>query len=104
MALSINDLYALGEYTIGVVEHPDSEIDIRPEVLNELKKQVTLTKRITADIPQDDPELNKIISYFQRHREIVDEVAKKPLINLDIEFTVRFIASNQRRINEILGP
>lgn len=103
MALSLADLFSLGEYTIRTIEDPKNEIDIRPEILEDLKKEVTRTKRMISDVPQDDAELNKMVSYFRKHRTIVDEVAQKPLIPMDIEFTVRFIASNQRRINEILG-
>lgn len=102
MGLTIHDLYHLGQFTIETVEDPNNEIDIKPDVLNDLKREVTATKRISAEVPQDNTELNKIVSFFQRHKEIVAEVSQKPLINMDIEFTVRFIASNQRRINEIL--
>lgn len=102
MTLSLKDLYDLGQYTINTIEDPRSEIDIRPEILNELKKEVTRTKRMISKVPQDDTDLNQIVSYFKKHRGIVDEVAQKPLISMDIEFTVRFITSNQRRINEIL--
>jgi len=102
MDLAISDLLYLGQYTIDTIEDPKNEIDIKPEALSDLTKEVTITKRIISDVPQDDPELNKIVSYFKRHKEIVDEVIQKPLIELDIEFTVRFITSNQRRINEIL--
>ena len=102
MTLSLKELYDLGQYTIDTIEDPKSEIDIRPEIINDLKKEVTRTKRMVSDIPQEDAELNKIVSYFKKHRAIVDEVARKPLISMDIEFTVRFITSNQQRINEIL--
>ena len=102
MDLAISDLFYLGQYTIDTIEDPKNEIDIKSDVLSDLKKEVTITKRIISDVPQDDPELNKIISYFKRHKEIVDEVIQKPQNKPDIEFTVRFITSNQRRINEIL--
>jgi hypothetical protein len=103
MTLSLKDLYDLGQYTVDTIEDPRNEIDIRPEILNDLKKEVTRTKRMISDIPQDNPELKNIVSFFKKHRAIVDEVAQKPLISMDIEFTARFITSNQRRINEILG-
>jgi len=104
MDLVISDLFYLGQYTIDIIEDPKNEIDIKPEVLSDLKKEVTITKRIITDVPQDDPDLNKIVFYFKRHKEIVNEVIQKPLIKLDIEFTVRFITSNQRRINDVLKP
>ena len=103
MVLAIADLISLGQYTIDTIEDSKNEIEIKPEILNDLKKEVTITKRVISDVPQNDPELNKIVSYFKKHKEIVDEVAQEPLINMDIEFTIRFIASNQRRINEILN-
>ncbi len=103
MGLSLKDLYSLGQYTIGIIEDPKNEIDIRPEILNKLKREVTATKRVISEVPQDNLELNKLVSYFKKHKTIVDEVAQKPLIGMDIEFTLRFITSNQRRINEILG-
>lgn len=103
MVLAIADLIYLGQYTIDTIEDSKNEIAIKPEILNDLKKEVTITKRVISDVPQNDPELNKIVSYFKKHKEIVDEVAQKPMMNMDIEFTIRFIASNQRRINEILN-
>lgn len=102
MGLSLTDLFSLGEYTIHTIEDPENEIDIRPDILEGLKKEVTRTKRMISSVPQDNPELDKIVSYFRKHRTIVDEVAQRPLIQMDIEFTVRFITSNQKRINEIL--
>ena len=103
MELTLNELFHLGQYAIDAVESPTSEVDIKPQILENLKNEVTITKRMmNAKIPQDHPELNKIVSYFKNHQSIVDEVLKKPLINLDIEFTLKFIASNQKRINEIL--
>lgn len=102
MGLTLEDLYSLGQYAIDTIEDPRNEIDIKPEIVNDLKKEVTRTKRMISQVPQDNPELDKIVSYFKKHRTIVDEVAQKPLISMDIEFTVRFITSNQRRINEIL--
>jgi hypothetical protein len=103
MGLVIADLASLGQYTIDAIEDSQNEIDIKPEILNDLKKEVTATKRVIKDVPQNDPELNKIVSYFRKHRKIVDEVTQKPLVNMDIEFTIRFVCSNQRRINEILS-
>jgi len=103
MEPTLANLISLGQYAIDTIEDPNSEIDIRPEIINGLKKEVTITKRFIGDIPQDDPELEKILSHFKRHEEIVDEVAGRPHMKLDIEFTVRFITSNQRRINEILN-
>ncbi len=102
MDLAIADLVYLGQYTIDTIEDLKNEIDIKPEILNALKREVTTTKRVISDVPQNDSELNKIVSFLKKHKEIVDEVAQKPLINMDIEFTVRFITSNQYRINEIL--
>ncbi len=103
MDLVLADLVYLGQYTIDTIEDSRNEIDIKPEILNDLKREITATKRVISDVPQNDPELNKIVSYFKKHKEIVDEVAQKPLINMDIEFTIRFICSNQHRINEILN-
>ncbi len=103
MDLAIADLVYLGQYTIDTIEDSKNEIDIKPDILNDLKREVTVTKRVISAVPKNDPELNKIVSYLKKHKEIVDEVAQKPLINMDIEFTVRFICSNQHRINEILN-
>ena len=102
MKLEIANLIDLGQYAIKTIEDTKNEIDIRAEILNDLKRELTTTKRFMGDVPQDDPDLNKILSYFNRHKEIVDEVVKKPHLKMDIEFTIRFIASNQQRINEIL--
>lgn len=102
MGLTIEDLISLGQYVINVVEDRNNEIDIKPEVINALKKEVLFTKRFIGDIPQDDPELNKMVAFFKRQKPIVDEVIQKPHLTLDIEFTVKFIASNQCRINDIL--
>lgn len=96
------DLTSLGQYVIKALEHPDNEIDIKSDILNSLKKEVTLTKRFMGDISQDDAELKKIVSYFNRQKEIVDEVILTPHLKQDIEFTTKFVASNQKRINVIL--
>ena len=102
MGLTKEVLISLGQYVIDAVDNPNNEIDIKAEVLNTLKKEVLYTKRFIGDIPQDNSELNKMASFFKRQKQIVDEVIQKPHLTLDIEFTVKFIASNQCRINEIL--
>ena len=100
--LTATTLTSLGEYAIHELEHPKNEVDIRSDMLQELKKEVTLTKRFTGAIPQDDPDLENMASYFNRQKEIVDEVVEKPHVKADIEFTIKFITSNQQRINTIL--
>ena len=102
MEFKTTDLIHLGQYTIDTIEDPENEIDIKPEIINSLKKEITFTKRFIGAIPQGHAELENIVSYFARQREIVDEVVKRPYVKPDIEFTVKFIASNQRRINSIL--
>lgn len=102
MGLTLEDLYSLGQYTVHIIEDPRNEIDIRPQILSDLKQEVARTKRMISDVPQDNQELDTLVSYFKKHRSIVDEVAQQPLMRMDIEFTVRFITSNQKRINEIL--
>ncbi|MBU1343608.1 MAG: hypothetical protein KKE44_19505 [Proteobacteria bacterium] len=101
--LTIEKLISLGQYAIDALEHPDNEIEIRPDMLNALKGQVTLTRRFTGKIPQDDEELNKLVFYFTHQKEIVDEVVQRPHLKQDIEFTAKFIMSNQKRVNEILN-
>ena len=100
--LTLSKLLSIGEYTIKALEHPDNEVDIKPEILNALKTEVTVTKRFHGEIPQEHSELNKMVSYFKRQEEIVDEVIRRPQLQQDIEFTAKFIASNQKRLNEIL--
>ncbi len=102
MDITIAKLTSLGQYTIDVIDNLKNKIKINPDIINNLKKEVTVTKRYIGKIPQDDPELNQIVSYFTNQNEIVDEVAAKPDMKRDIEYTVRFITSNQLRINEIL--
>ena len=102
MKLAITDLIDLGQYAVRTIEDTKNGIEIKAEILNDLKKEITITKRFMGEVPQDDSDLNKTVSYFNRHKEIVDEVVKNPNLKMDIEFTIRFIASNQRRINEIL--
>ena len=102
MDLTLPDLCYLAQYTIDTIENPRNEIDVNQALLNDLKKELTTTKRVHSLIPQDNSDLNKIVSYLKKHKEIVDEVVQKPLIKMDIEFTLRFITSNQKRINAIL--
>lgn len=102
-ALTKEKLISLGKYAIEALEDPDNEIDIRSDMLAALKKEVTFTSRHAGAIPQDDPELNKIVSYFTRQKEIVDEVVSRPHLKMDIEFSVKYITSNQKRVNEILS-
>ena len=101
--LTLKDLLSIGEYTIEALEHPDHEVDIKSGVLDSLKREVTATKRFHGNIPQENEELKKIVSYFKRQEEIVDEVIQRPQLQQDIEFTAKFIASNQKRLNEILN-
>ncbi|MCP3876224.1 MAG: hypothetical protein GY699_24160 [Desulfobacteraceae bacterium] len=100
--LTIEKLLSLGQYTIAALENPDNEVDIKSEVLNDLKQEVIITKRFHGSIPQENAELNKMVSYFKRQEEIVDEVIQRPQLQQDIEFTAKFISSNQKRLNEIL--
>ncbi len=102
MALTKENLLFLGQYIINSIENPENEIDLKPEVLSTLKKEVLYTKRYNGDIPQDSPDLKRVVSFFDRQKAVVDEVVASPHVKLDIEFTIKFIASNQCRINEIL--
>lgn len=101
--ITLKELISLGKYVVHAMENPDNEIDIRWDILDTLKKEVTFTERFMGSVPQDDPELMKIISYFNRQTEIVDEVILRPHMKQEIEFTVKFITSNQKRINTILN-
>ncbi len=100
--LSTEDLVSLGQYLIDVLENTDYEIDIKSDMIDNLKKEVTITRRFIGNITQDNTELNKIVSYFKRQKDIVDEVILKPHLKQDIEFTTKFIISNQKKINEII--
>ena len=100
--LSTKNLISLGQYLIDALENPDYGIDIRSDMIDTLKKEVTITRRFIGSITQDNTELNKMVSYFKRQIDIVDEVILKPHLKQDIEFTTKFIISNQKRINEII--
>jgi len=102
MDLTLSDLLHLAQYTIDTIENPKNEIDVNQILLNALKQELTHTKRVNSPVPQNNAELNKMVSYFKKHKEIVDEVVQPPLIKMDIEFTLRFITSNQKQINELL--
>jgi hypothetical protein len=101
--LNTKDLTFLGQYLIDALENPDYEIDLRSDMINTLKKEVTITRRLIENITQEDAELKKIASYFKRQKDIIDEVVLKPHLQQDIEFTTKFIISNQKRINEIIN-
>ena len=101
--ITTESLISLGQYVIEALEHPDNEIDIKSDIIDALKKEVAITKRFMGKISQDDKELKKIVSYFNRQKEIVDEVIQRPHLKQDIEFTGKFIISNQKRVNEILN-
>ena len=102
MDLKLSDLFYLAQYTIDTIENPRNEVDVNHVLLNELKQELTRTRRVHSSIPQSNNELNKMVSYFKKHKEIVDEVVQKPVIKMDIDFTLRFITSNQKKINEII--
>jgi len=103
VSLTKNKLLFLGQYVIDSIENPENEIDFESEILAGLKEEVVFTRRYNGDIPQDNPDLNRIVSFFDRQKKVVNEVVERPHVKLDIDFTIKFIASNQNRINKILN-
>ncbi len=72
MDLILSDLFYLAQYTIDTIENPRNEIDVNHVLLNELKQELTHTRRVHSTIPQNNKDLNKMVSYFKKHNELVD--------------------------------